>query len=153
LTLLDLERIKALVQKITASDGLELVDLEFKGSLNNRILRIYIDKTEGVSHEDCSRVSDQVGAELDVEELIPGSYTLEVSSPGLTRKLTRAEDFRKYCGRLVKVQTRQPIDGIKSFRGVLTDFDGDHLIVQTKTGTRVPIPLSWVSKANLDIDF
>ena len=151
--MLDLERIKALVQKITASDGLELVDLEFKGSLNNRILRIYIDKTEGVTHEDCTRVSDQVGVELEIEELIPGSYTLEVSSPGLTRKLTRPEDFRKYCGRLVKVQTRQPIDGMRSFRGTLTDFDGDRLVVQTKNGTKVPIPLSWVSKANLDIDF
>jgi ribosome maturation factor RimP len=153
LTLLDLERIKALVQKVTSSDGLELVEVEFKGSLNNRILRIYIDKTEGVTHEDCTRVSDQVGVELEIEELIPGSYTLEVSSPGLTRKLTRPEDFRKYCGRLVKVQTRQPIDGMRSFRGTLTDFDGDRLVVQTKNGTKVPIPLSWVSKANLDIDF
>jgi ribosome maturation factor RimP len=151
--LVDLERTKALIQRIVSSEGLELVELEFKGSLNHRILRIYIDKPQGITHQDCQRVSDQVGTELDIEDLIPGAYTLEVSSPGLTRKLGRKEDFEKYRGRFVKLQTRQPIGGARTFRGILTEFDGESLTLALKGNQTVEIPFAWVSKANLDIDF
>jgi ribosome maturation factor RimP len=151
--LVDLEQTKALVQKIVSSEGLELVGVELKGSLNNRVLRIFVDKPSGITHDDCQRVSDQVGTELDVENLIQGSYTLEVSSPGLTRKLSRKEDFERYRGRLVKLQTTQPVDGAKGFRGILTEFDGETVSLQLKGGKMVQIPFGWISKANLDIEF
>jgi ribosome maturation factor RimP len=151
--LVDLDRTKALIQEIVAAEGLELVDLEFKGGLNHRILRIYIDKPAGITHSDCQRVSEQVGTELDVEGLVPGAYTLEVSSPGLTRKLSVARDFERSCGRVVKLQTKEPVDGMRSFRGVLTEFDGQLLTVVQKNGKATRIPLLVVSKANLDVDF
>ena len=150
---MDLERTKALIQAIVAAEELELVDLEFKGGLNHRILRIYVDKPAGITHADCQRVSEQVGTELEVEDLIPGAYTLEVSSPGLTRKLSVARDFEKSRGRLLKLQTKEPIDGQRSFRGILTEFDGQVLTVVQKNGTTTRIPLLVVSKANLDVDF
>ena len=150
---MDLDRTKALIQEIVAAEELELVDLEFKGGLNHRILRIYIDKPAGITHADCQRVSEQVGTELEVEGLIPGAYTLEVSSPGLTRKLSVARDFEKSRGRLLKLQTKEPIDGQRSFRGILTEFDGQVLTVVQKNGTTTRIPLLVVSKANLDVDF
>lgn len=151
--MVDLDRTKALIQEIVAAEGLELVDVEFKGGLDHQILRIYIDKLAGVTHTDCQQVSAQVGTEIDVEGLIPGAYTLEVSSPGLTRKLSAAKDFEKSCGRVVKLQTKEPIDGQRSFRGVLTEFDGQLLTVLQKNGKTTRIPLLVVSKANLDVDF
>ena len=151
--MVDLDRTKALIQEIVTAEGLELVDVELKGGLNHRILRFYIDKPAGVNLADCQRVSEQVGTELDVEGLIPGSYTLEVSSPGLTRKLSTAKDFEKSRGSVVKLQTKEPIDGLRSFRGVLTEFDGQLLTVVQKNGKTTRIPLLVVSKANLDVDF
>ncbi len=150
---MDLDRTKALIQEIVAAEELELVDLEVKGGLNHRILRVYIDKPAGITHADCQRVSEQVGTELEVEGLVPGAYTLEVSSPGLTRKLSVARDFEKSRGRLLKLQTKEPIDGQRSFRGILTEFDGQVLTVVQKNGTTTRIPLLVVSKANLDVDF
>lgn len=151
--MVDLERTKTLIHNLVSAEGLELVDIEFKGSLNNRILRIFIDKPQGVTHEDCQRVSDQVGTELDVEDLIEGGYTLEVSSPGLTRRLVRKEDFRRFCGRLVKLQTSQFVEGSKHFRGTLVAFDGDAVTIDLKDERRIQVPYDWISKANLDIDF
>ena len=151
--MVDLDRTKALIQEIVAAEGLELVDVELKGGLNHRILRIYIDQPAGVNHADCQRVSQQVGIELDVEGLVPGCYTLEVSSPGLTRKLSVAKDFERSRGRVVKIQTKETIDGLRSFRGVLTEFDGQLLTVVLKNGKTTRIPLLVVSRANLDVDF
>jgi len=149
----DFEKTKALIEKIVSSEGLELVEVEIKGSLNRRIIRIFIDKPEGITHADCERISHQVGAELDIEDLIPGSYTLEVSSPGLTRKLQGKEDFLKFLGRLVKIQTNQPVEGSRSVRGILAAFDGETVTVELKKDTVVQFPFHWVAKANLDVDF
>jgi ribosome maturation factor RimP len=149
----DFEKTKALIAKIVSSEGLELVEVEIKGSLNRRIIRIFIDKPEGITHADCERISHQVGAELDIEDLIPGSYALEVSSPGLTRKLQGKEDFLKFRGRLVKIQTNQPVEGLRSIRGILAAFDGETVTVELKKDTVVQFPFHWVAKANLDIDF
>ena len=151
--MVDLERTKALIQKIVSSEGLELVEVEFKGSLNSRILRIYIEGSQGVTHENCQRVSSQVGTELEIDDLIPGAYTLEVSSSGLTRKLNRKEDFERYRGRLIKLQTKQPVEGSKTFRGILAAFDGETVALRLKDERTVQVPFEWISKANLDIDF
>jgi len=132
---------------------MELVELEVKGNLNSRIVRIYIDKPSGISHEDCQVISDQVGTVLDIEDLIPGSYTLEVSSPGLTRRLTKESDFHRFRGRLVKIQTKLPIDGMKTLRGILLGLEGGTVTVELKKAELVKIPLGSIAKANLDIDF
>jgi ribosome maturation factor RimP len=148
----DFEKTKALIENIVSSEGLDLVEVEIKGSLNRRIVRIFIDKPEGITHADCERISHQVGAELDIEDLIPGSYTLEVSSPGLTRKLQSKEDFLKFRGRLVKIQMHQPVEGSRTIRGILAAFDGETVTVELKKNAAVQFPFHWVAKANLDID-
>jgi ribosome maturation factor RimP len=153
LELFDLDRTKGIIEKVVSSEGLELVEVEFKGNLNNQVLRIYIDKPSGVTHQDCEFISDQVGTVLDVEDLIPGSYTLEVSSPGLTRKLTKDSDFHRFRGRLVKIQTKVPIKGARNFRGTLVGLDGETVTVKLKESELVLIPLRSIAKANLDIDF
>jgi ribosome maturation factor RimP len=132
---------------------MELVELEVKGNLNNRILRVYIDKPLGITHEDCQLISDQVGTVLDIEDLIPGSYTLEVSSPGLTRRLTKDSDFQRFRGRLVKIQTKLPINGTKNLRGILLGLEGETVTVELKKAELVQVPLGSIAKANLDIDF
>jgi ribosome maturation factor RimP len=151
--LFDLERTKGIIEKVVSSEGMEVVDIEFKGSLNNRLLRIYIDKPAGVSHEDCAFISNQVGTLLDIEDIIPGSYVLEVSSPGLTRKLTKESDYKRFHGRLVKIQTRKPVDGMTAFRGMLLGLEGDSVMVETENARLVQIPLKSIARAHLDIDF
>jgi ribosome maturation factor RimP len=151
--LFDLDRTRGIIEKVVSSEGMELVELELKGNLNNRILRIYIDKPSGITHKDCELVSDQVGTLLEIEDLILGSYTLEVSSPGLTRKLTKDSDFHRFRGRMVKIQTKQPINGTKSFRGILSGLEGELVMVELKKAELVQIPLGTIAKANLDIDF
>jgi ribosome maturation factor RimP len=107
-------RIAELAQKVASSDGLEVVEVELKGSGRNHMLRIYIDKPEGVTHADCESVSLHVGNLLDTEDLIPGHYTLEVSSPGVERKLTKWKDFERFQGHRIKVVLRAPPSDVHS---------------------------------------
>src|SRR5947208_854838 len=113
------DRVRRLIQEVIEGQGYELVDLEFKGAGKSSILRIFIDKPSGISHTDCGLVSEQVGTVLDVEDLIPSSYTLEVSSPGLDRKLVKDSDYTRFDGKLARIQTRMPINQQKVFRGRL----------------------------------
>ena len=149
----DQDRTRSIIERVVVSEGMELVELELKGNLNNRILRIYIDKPSGITHKDCEAISDQVGTVLEIEDLIPGSYTLEVSSPGLTRKLTKDCDFHRFRGRLVKIQTKLPINGTKTFRGILMGLEGEMVTVELKKAELVQIPLGSIARANLDVDF
>src|SRR5579872_7635757 len=104
-------KIEEIAERVAGSEGIEIVEVELKGGGRNQLLRIFIDKPEGVSHADCELVSHQVGTILDVEEIIPGGrYTLEVSSPGLERKLTRPRDFERFRGHKAKIVLRQPIE-------------------------------------------
>ena len=104
-------RIEEIAQRVAASEGLELVEVEVKGGGNNRLVRISIDKPEGVSHGDCETVSQQVGTILDVEDVVPGGrYTLEVSSPGVERKLVKPQDYRRFQGKKAKITLREPLD-------------------------------------------
>src|SRR6266571_9431140 len=100
------EQIRRLIEEVVESQGYELVEAELKGAGNNSVLRIFIDKPTGITHHDCELVSEQVGTVLDVEDLIPFSYTLEVSSPGLDRKLVKESDYTRFDGKLARVQTR-----------------------------------------------
>jgi len=125
-----LDRVKEIAERVASSSGLKLVELELRGSGKTRHLRVFIDKPQGVTHEDCAHYSREIGTILDVEDAVPGgSYVLEVSSPGLDRKLLKPADFERFQGSLVKFSTHEPIDGNRHFQGRLVQFDGVQLTV------------------------
>jgi ribosome maturation factor RimP len=163
---IDLEHVREVAKRVTASTGLELVDVEFRGVGGKaRMLRVFIDKLGGVTHADCEAVSRELGTILDVEDAVPGgSYTLEVSSPGLDRKLTRPEDFERFVGSKVKLTTREPIEGNRFFEGRLDSFRDGTLVLRLSAGKskkgqpeqparQLEISLSKVEKANLVPEF
>src|SRR5438270_7632642 len=115
----ELERVREIAERVASSSGLEVVDVDFRGGGKSRMLRITIDKPAGVTHEDCANVSREVGTILDVEEAVSGPYLLEVSSPGLDRTLSRAADFERFVGSLVKLTTREPVNGNRHVEGRL----------------------------------
>jgi ribosome maturation factor RimP len=158
----DEEKIREIADRVSARQGVELVEAEMRGGGKARTLRITIDKPEGVTHEDCANVSRELSAILDVEEAVPGgSYTLEVSSPGLDRKLLKTEDYVRFTGSRVKLMTREPVNGNRHFDGRLTSFREGRLTLETLTGKKKPKPghahpgqvveieLANVEKANL----
>jgi ribosome maturation factor RimP len=160
----ELDPVRAIAERVAASSGLEIVDVEMRGGGKARMLRIVIDKPAeqaGVTHEDCANLSREVSTILDVEDVIPGgSYVLEVSSPGLDRKLSRSADFQRFVGSRVKLTTRDPVDGDRHFVGRLESLQDGRLTLQLgdeqKQSRRVvsaprivQIELSNVEKANL----
>ena len=137
---------------ILDSLGLSLWDLEFKKEGPRWLLRVYIDREGGgVTLNDCEAVSRDLGAVLDVEDLIVHAYTLEVSSPGLDRALSRPEHYQKCIGRAIKVKTYQPIEGQKVLTGVLKGFDGSTVTVELATGAVLAIPLEGIARASLEV--
>jgi len=194
---LQIETIRATADRVAASHGLDIVDLEFTGGSKHRALRVFVEKDaegraklaeiaaaaegdtlaedapilprgvsaellSGVTHEDCATFARDFGTVLDVEDLVPGAeYTLEVSSPGLERKLLRPSDYERFRGSLAKVQTFTPVHNNRHFTGRLTAFDGIQLTLdlsavkqkgkakKTLASETVEIPLANVEKANL----
>src|SRR5687768_5164935 len=146
------ERVRQIAERVTTDHGLELVHAEVAGPENKPIVRIFIDKPAGVTHEDCSEVSTHLGTILDVEDFIHASYTLEVSSPGLERGLYKRADYERFAGSNAKMKTRQPIDGQRNFRGRLLGVDGDEVIFEDRTTGQVRVPLELITKANLEVD-
>ena len=147
------ERVRAIAEKVAIDQGLELVHAEVAGPENKPIVRIFIDKPAGVTHQDCSEVSLHLGTILDVEDFIHASYTLEVSSPGLDRGLYKRADYERFAGSLAKVKTKRPIGNQRNFRGLLIGVAGDDVLFDDKTSGRVTIPLDAIVKANLEVDF
>lgn len=143
--------VKELLEPILAECRLELYDLVFKGTGRKGILRIYIDSEDGVTIDDCANVSRELGTLLDVHDVIEGSYTLEVSSPGLTRALRNPVDFIRFIGRKVKIKTEVEIEDRNMFIGKLLEFEDDNATIETQSGTFV-IPYSQIEKANLELD-
>jgi len=150
---IELDQIGNLVRETAEAAGYELVEVELKGSGRTRVLRVVIDRESGISHEDCERVSRQVSTILDVEDLIPFSYTLEVSSPGLDRKLTRPGDYGRFEGRLVKIRTTVPLGNQKVFRGRLGGLHEGKVQLMAEEGRRIEIPLEVVREARLEVDW
>ena len=188
-----LDRIRSAAERVAASHGLDVVDVELAGSAKDRILRVYLEKNaegrerfkaelarggdelpealregslspeqlSGITHEDCSEFSRDFGVLLDVEDLVPGGeYTLEASSPGLDRTLSKASDFERFTGALVKVQTFEPIRNNRHWQGRLTAANGGEITIDLgavkqnsksrKTGvSTVEIALSNIEKAQL----
>jgi ribosome maturation factor RimP len=174
---MDLERIRAAAERVARSEGLEVVDVEWKVG-KQRFLRVYIDRppaspqpsqvfgcvpepasgtvSGGISHADCERVSHQLSVILDVEDLVPGpGYTLEISSPGLDRKLVKPADFERFQGRLVKISTAEPVENAKFFEGRLVGFENGVVRMELKGRERrmVKLPFAAIRKANLVVEF
>jgi ribosome maturation factor RimP len=124
----EIDSVRDVAERVAASSGLEVVEVELRGAGRSRMLRIFIDKPGGVTHEDCANLSREVGTILDVEDTIPGGqYLLEVSSPGLDRKLSRPADFERFAGSRVKLMTREPVNGSRHFEGQLQSFQDGRL--------------------------
>ena len=128
--------------------GFELSDLEAKLGGKGGVVRIFIDHPDGISLEDCEKVSLAVSALLDVEEPLPGQYSLEVSSPGLDRKLTKVDHFQRFAGETVKVQMRFPIAGRKRFRGTLVSSNDENIVVEVD-GESHSLPMATIDTARL----
>ena len=146
------ERVQEIAERVAIDHGLELVHAEVAGPDNNPIVRVFIDKPQGVTHDDCSEVSIHLGTILDVEDFIHASYTLEVSSPGLNRGLYKRTDYERFAGSAAKLKTRAPIDGQRNFRGSLLGLDGNDVLFDDRTSGKVRIPFDTITKGNLEVD-
>lgn len=148
---MQLERIRAAADRVAVSEGLEVLEVEWKVG-KQRFLRVTIDKPAGISHSDCEVMSHQLSAILDAEDLVPGSrYVLEVSSPGLDRKLYRAEDFDRFAGRLAKIWLDEPVDGSKFWEGRLAG-QGEGRVRLDVNGRTLEFPFSAIRKSNLVVE-
>jgi ribosome maturation factor RimP len=157
----DEELVRGIADRVAASSGLEVVEIEFRGSGKSRMLRVFLDKPAGVTHQDCVLFSREFGTILDVEDAVPGgTYVLEVSSPGLDRKLNRAADYERFAGSKVKLMTREPVNGNRHFEGRLESFRDGRLTLDLSeargkrrpvagTPQKLEIELANVEKANL----
>ena len=149
-----LERITSISERVGNAEGIEIVEIELLGSGKARVLRIYIDKPEGVSHADCENVSRQVGEILDAEDVIPGeNYTLEVSSPGVERKLVKPADYTRFAGKKAKIVTREEVESQRHWEGVLLGLDDQQVLIEPAQGRVVRIPLATVKRANLKFEW
>ncbi len=166
---LDVERVREIAERVASSSGLEIVEIEFLGGGKARMLRVFLDKVSagtdplaGVTHEDCANFSREFGTILDVEDVMPGSYTLEVSSPGLDRKLIKAADFTRFTGSRLKLTTRQPVNNNRHFEGRLESFQDGRLTLDLTVashksrkkmgavaGEKIEIEFANIEKANL----
>jgi ribosome maturation factor RimP len=157
-----ISKITAMAEQVAAPAGIEVVEVELKGSGRSHLLRIYIDKPEGVTHADCELVSREVSAALDLEDPIPGTYDLEVSSPGVERKLGKWQDWHRFAGKKVKVVLKDGLPELASDKPALKHFDGvisraadeDHTVtVELAGGREVTFPVEQVDHANLKFEW
>jgi ribosome maturation factor RimP len=146
-----IDRVRVIADPILTSEGMELVEVEYRREGRGWVLRLYIDKEGGVTVNDCGRISQEVGRSLDVEDFILNPYTLEVSSPGLTRSLRNEKDFLKYSNRLIKVKTFGLIENRRQFRGKLLGISENRIQIEVD-GEVFRIPIADIAGANLEID-
>ena len=146
------ERINEIAAQAAIDHGLELVHAEVAGPEGHPVIRVFIDKPGGVTHDDCSAVSTQVGTVLDVEDFIHSASTLEVSSPGIERGLYKKADYERFAGSAAKIKTRVPIRSQRNFRGRIVGIENDQVRFEDRTSGRVEIPFDSIVKANLEVD-
>ena len=149
----DLEtKIQSLAEQLASSLGVEIVLVEIKGGSNRPVVRTYVDRPGGVTLADCEQFSKRFSVLLDVEDWIPFSYTLEVSSPGLNRPLVRETDFVRFAGQSARIRTRHPVDGQKNFKGKILGVAGGKVELELAPGRRVGIDVGAIEKANLMVE-
>lgn len=153
-------QVRDIAGRVAGSYGLEIFDVQFRREATGMVLRVQIDRPgpaataeDSVSVEDCAHVSRDLSAILDVEDVIPSAYTLEVSSPGLDRPLRHAGDYRRFAGRRAKIVVREPVDAQAFFKGTLAGVDADAVLIDTDDGRRHRVPLGVISRANLEVEF
>ena len=159
-------KVEQIAERVAQPEGIEIVEVQLLGAGRGRVLRIFIDRPHsggsdaspdrphGVSHGDCEFISQQVGTILDIEDVIPGdSYTLEVSSPGLERKLSKAKDFERFVGQKAKVVLRQPVENQRRWEGKLAGVSEGIVALEPSAGRIIRFPLAQVEKANLKFDW
>jgi ribosome maturation factor RimP len=147
-------QITEIAERVGAAEGIEIVDVELKGSGNNRFLRISIDKPSGVTHAECEFISKNVGTILDVEDVVSGGgYSLQVSSPGVDRPLRKPRDFKRYIGKKVKVLLREPVADRRRWEGTLAGLLDGIITIEPASGEPVRFDIGNVEKANLKFDW
>jgi ribosome maturation factor RimP len=164
----ELEQARALANRVVESYGLEVFDVQLRREAIGWVLRVVIDRPArlgldgavlvddidaGIGIAECQQVSEDLSAVLDVEDPLSHEYTLEVSSPGLDRPLRGATDYRRFAGRLVKLVTKEPVDGQSHFEGRLVGLDGDAAVVEVGRGKQRRVPLALVGRARLEVEF
>ncbi len=148
------DKLTRLLEPVVTGLGYEMVGIEWSADTRGRrILRVYIDTEDGVTVDDCEKVSHQIGALLDVENLVSGTYMLEISSPGLDRPLFSLEHFQRFTGSAVRLQLFQPYAGQRRFRGIIEGVTDDTVLVRTPDGEVVPLPFELIEKARLVPDY
>jgi len=146
------ERAAAIAKQVTDGNGFEFVHCQIAGTRREPVVRVFIDKPGGVTVEDCAVVSREMEAILDREDLIPTSYVLEVSSPGIERELFTIDDFKRFTGKSARVKTVRPINGQRNFTGTIVGASDSNIEFDDRTNGKVEIPFETVAKANLMVD-
>jgi len=154
------EKVRDIAGRVAADRGLEIFDVQFRREAPGMVLRVQVDRPgpsatadDSVSVDDCAHVSRELSAILDVEDVVPSAYTLEVSSPGLDRPLRRPDDFRRFAGRRAKIVMRERIDGQGYFKGRLGGVDGNDVLIESENGKTHRVPLEVITRANLEVEF
>jgi len=149
-----IQRVASIAERAARREGLFVWDVDLLGSGRRRVLRILIDKPGGVTLEDCERISEQVGAVLDAEDVVPGeSYQLEVSSPGVERRLTKPEHFDLCRGQKARLLLKEPVEGRRRWEGVLEGREDKEVILQTGAGAAIRVRMEIIEKANLQFEW
>jgi len=148
----DLDKIRAIAERVVTSEGMALIDVELRGGRTNPLLRVYIDKPAGISHADCQLVSEQLSTILDVEDPFPGAYVLEVSSPGLERQLTKPSDYQHFVGRRARLVLRRPLAQQSVCEGRLVGFEAGRVRLELGNGELLEVELSDIAKAKLVLE-
>ena len=146
------DKIKEIIEPVINAVGIELYDIEFNKMRSKGLLRVFIEKQGGVTIDDCELISREIEAALDVEDPIPFSYVLEVSSPGLDRPLKELEDFKRYSGKTVRVITHEPIDNQTFFIGTIISAENNEISLLLPKDRQVIIPYKNISKARLEVE-
>jgi ribosome maturation factor RimP len=155
-----LERIRSIAERVAASRGLEIWDIQSRRETSGHVVRVFIDRPgpaatpeESVSIDDCEQVNREIGTILDVEDPLPFTYTLEVSSPGLDRPLRDARDYERFAGRLAKIVVREAVDNQKAFEGRLRGVEHNDVLLEASNGRLHRLPLPLITRGRLEVEF
>jgi ribosome maturation factor RimP len=155
-----LERIRAIATRVAASRGLDIWDVQSRRETTGHVVRVFLDRPgasatpeESVSIEDCEQINRELGTILDVEDVLPWSYTLEVSSPGLDRPLRSVADYRRFAGRRAKVVVAEAVDNQKAFEGRLRGVENDEVLLEASNGRLHRLPMRLITRGRLEVEF